>query len=54
MRVEDVTSRWACIGLWGPKARDVLRGCTLGADLDFPYMSLRELGSATCRCARCA
>ena len=24
VRVEDVTSRWACAGLWGPKARDVL------------------------------
>jgi 4-methylaminobutanoate oxidase (formaldehyde-forming) len=42
VQVEDVTSRWACIGLWGPKARDVLSGCT-SADLDFPYMSLREL-----------
>jgi 4-methylaminobutanoate oxidase (formaldehyde-forming) len=42
VRVEDVTSRWACVGLWGPKARDVLRGCT-SADLDFGYMSLREL-----------
>jgi 4-methylaminobutanoate oxidase (formaldehyde-forming) len=42
VRVEDVTSRWACMGLWGPRARDVLAGCT-AADLDFPYMSLREL-----------
>ena len=24
VRVEDVTSRWACLGLWGPRARDVL------------------------------
>ena len=22
--VEDVTSRWACFGLWGPRARDIL------------------------------
>jgi 4-methylaminobutanoate oxidase (formaldehyde-forming) len=42
VQVEDVTSRLACIGLWGPTARDVLAGCT-AADLDFPYMSLREL-----------
>jgi glycine cleavage system aminomethyltransferase T/glycine/D-amino acid oxidase-like deaminating enzyme len=42
VQVEDVTSRWACLGLWGPRARDVLSGCT-SADLDFPYMSLREL-----------
>jgi glycine cleavage system aminomethyltransferase T len=38
VRVEDVTSRWACAGLWGPRAREVLAGaCT--DDLDFPYMS---------------
>jgi 4-methylaminobutanoate oxidase (formaldehyde-forming) len=42
VQVQDVTSRWACMGLWGPRARDVLRGCT-SADLDFPYMTLREL-----------
>jgi glycine cleavage system aminomethyltransferase T/glycine/D-amino acid oxidase-like deaminating enzyme len=42
VRVEDVTSRWACAGLWGPRARDVLAGaCT--DDLSFPYMSWREL-----------
>jgi glycine cleavage system aminomethyltransferase T/glycine/D-amino acid oxidase-like deaminating enzyme len=34
--IEDVTSAWACLCLWGPKARDVL-------DLDFPYMQAREL-----------
>ena len=40
--VEDVTSRWACAGLWGPKARDVLAAaCT--DDLTFPYMQWREL-----------
>jgi glycine cleavage system aminomethyltransferase T/glycine/D-amino acid oxidase-like deaminating enzyme len=42
VQVEDVTSRWACVGLWGPKAPAVLAGCT-SADLDFPYLSLREL-----------
>jgi 4-methylaminobutanoate oxidase (formaldehyde-forming) len=45
VRVEDVTSQWACFGLWGPRARDVLAGCT-AADLSsaaFPYMSVREL-----------
>ena len=42
VRVEDVTSRWACAGLWGPRARDVLAAaCT--DDLSFPYMSWREL-----------
>ena len=42
VRVEDVTSRWACAGLWGPRARDVLAAaCT--DDLSFGYMTLREL-----------
>ncbi|HLM08423.1 MAG TPA: FAD-dependent oxidoreductase, partial [Thermoleophilaceae bacterium] len=42
VRVEDVTSRWACAGLWGPRARDVLAAaCT--EDLGFGYMRLREL-----------
>ena len=42
VRVEDVTSRWACAGLWGPKGREVLAGaCT--DDLSFPYMSWRDL-----------
>src|SRR5439155_15225407 len=35
VEVRDVTSRWACVGLWGPRARDVLAGaCT--DDLTFP------------------
>ena len=42
VRVDDVTSRWACAGLWGPKARDVLAGATTD-DLDFGYMRWREL-----------
>jgi 4-methylaminobutanoate oxidase (formaldehyde-forming) len=44
VRIHDVTSRWACIGIWGPRARDVLAPLT-PADLGneaFPYMSLRE------------
>jgi len=42
VRIEDVTSRWACAGLWGPRARDVLAAaCT--EDLGFGYMRLREL-----------
>jgi len=44
MRVSDVTSQWACFGIWGPRARDVLRPLTpqdLGNEA-FPYMSLRE------------
>jgi glycine cleavage system aminomethyltransferase T/glycine/D-amino acid oxidase-like deaminating enzyme len=34
--VNDVTSAYACLCLWGPKARDVL-------DLRFPYMTSREI-----------
>ncbi len=43
--VRDVTSAWACIGVWGPRARDLLAPLT-PADLSndaFPYMSVREL-----------
>jgi 4-methylaminobutanoate oxidase (formaldehyde-forming) len=40
----DVTSAWACFGVWGPRARDVLAPLT-PQDLSshaFPYMSARE------------
>jgi glycine cleavage system aminomethyltransferase T/glycine/D-amino acid oxidase-like deaminating enzyme len=40
--VEDVTSRWACAGLWGPRARDVLAPCTPD-DLAFGYMNVRSI-----------
>ncbi len=42
--VRDVTSQWACVGLWGPLARDLLQPLTT-QDLSneaFPYMWLRE------------
>lgn len=42
VRVADVTARWACFGLWGPRARDVLAPLTADA-LDFGYMTMREL-----------
>ncbi len=45
VRVTDVTSQYACFGLWGPKARDILAPLT-PADLSneaFPYMTTREL-----------
>jgi 4-methylaminobutanoate oxidase (formaldehyde-forming) len=38
----DVTSRWACFALWGPRARDILAPLT-GDGLEFPYMTMREL-----------
>jgi 4-methylaminobutanoate oxidase (formaldehyde-forming) len=43
--VTDVTSRWACFALWGPKAPQILRPLTPDP-LDFPYMSMRELAVA--------
>ena len=45
VRIADVTSQWACFGVWGPRARDVLQPLT-PADLSneaFPYMNLREI-----------
>jgi 4-methylaminobutanoate oxidase (formaldehyde-forming) len=45
VRIADVTSQWACFGIWGPRARDVL-GPLTPADLSndaFPYMTLQEL-----------
>jgi 4-methylaminobutanoate oxidase (formaldehyde-forming) len=42
VRCADVTARWACFALWGPRARDILAPLTDDA-LDFPYMSMREL-----------
>ncbi|HEU5253568.1 MAG TPA: FAD-dependent oxidoreductase [Solirubrobacterales bacterium] len=44
VRIHDVTSGWACFGIWGPRAREVLQPLTpqdLG-DEAFPYMTVRE------------
>ena len=51
--VEDVTSKYACLGLWGPRARDILQPLTT-TPLDFPYMRARELavGSVPCTALR--
>jgi 4-methylaminobutanoate oxidase (formaldehyde-forming) len=43
--IEDVGSLYACIGLWGPKARKILQKAT-GADLSnesFPYMTAQNI-----------
>jgi 4-methylaminobutanoate oxidase (formaldehyde-forming) len=45
VQVHDVTSAWACFGIWGPRSREVLAPLTpqsLSND-DFPYMSVREM-----------
>jgi 4-methylaminobutanoate oxidase (formaldehyde-forming) len=54
--VEDLTSSLACIGLWGPRARDILQPLTT-ADLSnqaFPYLRARQLavGSVPCLALR--
>jgi glycine cleavage system aminomethyltransferase T/glycine/D-amino acid oxidase-like deaminating enzyme len=45
VHVQDVTSAWACLGIWGPRSRDVLAQLTPQslANEDFPYMSVREI-----------
>jgi len=44
VQIHDVTSQWACFGIWGPRAREVLQPLTPQdlADEAFPYMALRE------------
>jgi 4-methylaminobutanoate oxidase (formaldehyde-forming) len=56
VRVEDRTSALACLGLWGPLAREILQPLTK-ADLSnesFRYMTAQELsvGSVPCLAAR--
>ncbi len=42
--VRDVTSAWACFGIWGPRAREVLAPLTPQelSNEAFPYMAVRE------------
>ncbi len=47
--VEDVTSKYACLGLWGPLARDILAPLTTD-DLSFPYMRAREIAVGPVPC----
>jgi 4-methylaminobutanoate oxidase (formaldehyde-forming) len=47
--VEDVTSAYACLGLWGPLAREILQPLTT-TPLDFPYMRARELAVGAVPC----
>jgi glycine cleavage system T protein len=52
VHVEDVTSRFACLGLWGPSAREILQPLTdtdLASDA-FPYMHARELAFGPVPC----
>jgi glycine cleavage system T protein len=51
--VDDVTASYACLGLWGPAAREILSGVATG-DLTFPYMRSGEIevGSVPCLALR--
>ncbi len=56
VRLTDVTSAYACFGLWGPRARDILAGVT-AANLDndaFPYLTAQEIavGDVPCLAVR--
>ncbi|HXY72565.1 MAG TPA: FAD-dependent oxidoreductase [Actinomycetota bacterium] len=56
VQIRDVTGALACIGVWGPRARDILQPLTM-ADLSndtFPYMSARQIavGPVPCLAAR--
>jgi glycine cleavage system T protein len=43
--VADVTSARGCLGLWGPRARDILQSVTRDdvSDEGFPYLTAREI-----------
>ncbi len=52
VHVEDVTSRFSCLGIWGPASRAILEPLTT-ADLSnagFPYMRARELSVGPVPC----
>ncbi|HEY3182733.1 MAG TPA: FAD-dependent oxidoreductase [Gaiellaceae bacterium] len=51
--VDDVTSKYACVGLWGPASREILQPLVT-EELSFPYMHARELavGSVPCLALR--
>jgi glycine cleavage system aminomethyltransferase T/glycine/D-amino acid oxidase-like deaminating enzyme len=52
VRVEDETSAYACLGIWGPRAREILQPLA-SADLSnnaFPYMHARELAVGRVPC----
>ena len=47
--VDDVTSNYACIGIWGPASREIVAPLTTDP-LDFPYMRARELAVGDVPC----
>ena len=49
VRVDDVTSQYACLGLWGPRAREIMQPLCV-EPLDFPYLRARELAVGPVPC----
>jgi 4-methylaminobutanoate oxidase (formaldehyde-forming) len=45
VHVRDVTSAWACFGIWGPRSRDLLAPLTTQSlsNEQFPYMTARAI-----------
>jgi heterotetrameric sarcosine oxidase gamma subunit len=45
VRLTDVTSQYACYGIWGPRSREILQSLSTEnlSNEEFPYMSAREL-----------
>lgn len=52
VQIEDITSAYACVGLWGPAARDILQPLTT-TDIShqaFPFMTARQLAVGPVPC----
>ncbi|HET7420206.1 MAG TPA: FAD-dependent oxidoreductase [Candidatus Dormibacteraeota bacterium] len=52
VEIEDVTSAYACVGLWGPRARSILEKLTpsdVGNEA-FPFMTAREIAVGAVPC----
>ena len=56
VRVADVTSAYACLGMWGPRARDIVSTITTSdmSNEGFPFLTAREIavGYVPCLAAR--
>ena len=52
--ITDVTTRSFCLGLWGPRARDILQRVSADdvSDAAIPYMTAPRSTSARCRRSR--
>lgn len=50
--IQDITSQYACFGLWGPRARDILEQVTKSdvSNEAFPYMTARRLAVGDVPC----